>query len=218
MAVMPPIPGIVVPDGSLYGGAPLGNLVPNPSGRGGGPTVLMEDNFTGANGADVNGRTPDTKGSGTWSANAGTYTIQSNRAVKNNTTPLRPALYDVAQADVVVVGVVNLANTGAGVTGVVARGTDASNFWVAGLLSTNAFNLYQCAGGVFTLRGTAAVTVSTGVNYTIRLACSGDTITATLDGGNELSFTSSLFQDRTQCGLYSDTTTAPTWESIRVTQ
>lgn len=66
-------------------------------------TILMQDTFTGSDGAAINGRTPDTVGSGTWEVIGTGFQISGNSLINTNIDGADAdyfALYDVGVGDV----------------------------------------------------------------------------------------------------------------------
>lgn len=68
---------------SLGGATATGQAAFAPSASTGAPTVRAHENFTGSNGSAISGTSTDSGGF-TWSAPAGTWTVQSNHADSNS--------------------------------------------------------------------------------------------------------------------------------------
>lgn len=154
-------------------------------GPAGGPTTLLSDTFTDANGTALAAHVMDV-GPG-WTAVNGTATIQNNKA--QAATGNAHYTSDSGKSDVTVAGVLNLP-AGAGANdGLVARGSDGNNYW---RLTINAgasmFKLTEVVAGALADRASTSVTVTTGTDYTLSLQCSGQTMTGTLNGGNSISY------------------------------
>ncbi len=156
-------------------------------GGGGGPTTQLLDHFTDTNGTAIASHTMDT-GAG-WTLNSGSgVTIQSNKASWNGTQAYITA--DAGQADVTQTALVkNL--TANSQRGLIGRFTDTSNLWVVGFndqTTTNNWTITEIASGTSTNRATGSVTLTQGVEQTVAVTYSGSTITATVNGGNQISY------------------------------
>lgn len=162
-------------------------------------TVL--DTFTAANGTTLAARVPDYNGAGAaWSVLTGGFDIQSNEA--NSTgVGLSQAVIESQRALAVVKATVKIA-TG-GFVGLYVRVTDTSNGWYVLLRDdTSLFTLVERNAGVDTVRASTAFNPTPGTPALIVVTMQGQTIKATLDGANEISYTSASFnQSATKHGL-----------------
>ena len=86
--------------------------------------------------------------------------------------------------------------------GLIARFSDLNNYWLLHCDGTTSVaELYEKNGGTFTLRDSTAFTWVNQTDYALSLTTSGTAISAQIDGGNDLSYISSLHQSATICGM-----------------
>jgi len=166
---------------------------------GGGITYLY-DTFTDTNGVSLADHTPDidTSGAG-WTVVTATCDIQSN-AARVLATP-SVATIDSTASDFTLTVTVTPGNGAA--SGVIFRRTNATAYWEVTVNDPgNNFLLREYASG-YTTRDTANINITGGTPYTVVVTCSGTSISATLDGANTVSFTSSNNQAATVVGLRS---------------
>jgi hypothetical protein len=181
----------------------LGSLLGMPGSAAGsaGPTTLLLDHFSDANGTSLSAHTMDV-GPG-W-ALSGTWTIQSNHA---QCSAAGGAGWGLAYADA------GVANATASVTlvqaangiGIVGRLQDSNNFFFAYIGGSNAtIVLWEMSAGSLVNRGSAATSFQVGDVLSIQ--ASGTTITARQSGSASasVSYTSTDFQTATKWGLYDD--------------
>lgn len=178
--------------GMLGGGA----SVPSPS-------LLFSDLFNGVNTTPLQSHTPDIGEN--WTIVNGAWTINTNaaRSTGSASAPLYDfTIIDAGKADVAIRS--NVSIIAAGFSGVIFRYTDSTHFWAALLnATTDTFQLYEYSAG-FVLRDSASIALSSGVPYQIDITCNGENITATLDGANEVTYTSSANQSATKHGMRAD--------------
>ena len=75
--------------------------------------------------------------------------------------------------------------------GLLYRLTDISNFWLVGFLrSDNTFGIFQKASGSWAARDTVAFTYTAGQDYAVQVVLNGNSMIATLDGANQVSYSS----------------------------
>jgi hypothetical protein len=93
--------------------------------------------------------------------------------------------------------------------GIVARFSNSNNYYHISInAGADAFRIVERNAASETVRATTSVTIATGTQYTISVTLSGATITATLDGANEISYDSAtLNQTSTVHGIMLATTT-----------
>jgi hypothetical protein len=147
------------------------------------PTVLTWASFTGANNTNLDGATLN--GGGTWSADIGTWRIQSNAANAGNT-----ALANL---------VTNVGTQNATVVATLVTGATSNAGVIANDNGTNAlFVLYtKAAGGTLTLYKYAGSSVSlssvtgvgTAANSTLKLDSTTTTIKVSWNGTQVISYT-----------------------------
>lgn len=183
--------------------------------RGGGVLPLsVEDSFNGANGTNLNGRTPDTSNTpeNTWSAVLQSWIIISNRA--RGADFLQSLLViDCGAAD----GTITMpCARGGGRNGIVFRYVDNSNYWRAEHSSLSGrFAIIEITGGTETSRASIADTSTTVLTMTVTL--SGNSISANWNG-NTLTYTSSTRATATKHGIYrqdfQDSAIADWWKMV----
>lgn len=161
------------------------------------PTSYLLDHFTDADGTALTSHAMDV-GPG-WAATSGTWTVQSNRAsVATLAGGYAVASSDSGHGDVF--ASVKIGSTTQTI-GVVVRLVDNLNFWFA-QLAPGQLTLFEVTGGGFTSRATVATTWAVGDTFS--LAAVGDLLTAT-HGADSCSFTSSVRDTATRCGIYGET-------------
>lgn len=162
-----------------------------------GPLVL-QDAFGGVDGTDLTVHTMDL-GPG-WLSD-GSFDIQSNRAHSVSSGSTKVAYANASISDARISAIVNRGGTNFGV-GVVLRFLDSSNYWLLDLGSSE-FALYEVNAGVFTKRASRSVSNNSSADHTIIATCSASLIIATMDGGNQVVFSSVFLQTETRFGLKS---------------
>jgi hypothetical protein len=183
--------------------------------------LLILDSFTANNGTDINGRTPSPTNvpGNNWAIGRGTLDIQSNQAnvaAAGAITPRSTAYVDAETANAVVQVVVTpVAGSFSGICG---RVTDVANMWAVVVdVNNDTFTIVEWASSNDTIRATANVTITAATPYTIRVTFNGTSITATLNGGNSINFTSSLYQANTLFGILErSVATGVRWDDFRV--
>jgi hypothetical protein len=163
---------------------------------GGGTSTLLKDTFTDANGTNIAAHVMDV-GPG-WSVQGGSsWNIQSNQL---NCVSGGRISSDSGQSNVTA-SVDMTPTTGNQYMEIVVRLTDDNNFWMAAL-KNGEFSIYENAAGVLTQRATTSPTISVGTTYHVQLVASGTTMTATLNGGNQISYNNATSnQTATKCGI-----------------
>lgn len=158
-------------------------------------TVLFFDTFTDTNGTDVI-TTPhipdiDSVGNG-WLRTGGVWTINNNEVTKNIGGGTGRQLYaDCGSADCTITCDVTISTSGnVDLPGVAFRLTDTNNFWKVILNRvSNFFTIIERNGGSDVTRANlTGVTITAGVTFAVRVILSGQSITATLDGANQISY------------------------------
>ena len=181
-------------------------------------SLLSSDTFTDTNGTALGSHTPNI-GSG-WTAQNGTFEIQSNEAITtspNVAAPGHVATLDIGTNDYEAEVVVNLAS-GASLTGFALRYVDNDNMFWVGIRTNGTWAIQERNGGGNLTRDQLTPGISVGVDYTIRVRndASTGTITAWLNGGLELSWTSANFLSSTVLGIRSQSAVGSTFDNWQV--
>jgi hypothetical protein len=162
-----------------------------------GPTTLILDNFTDANGTAVTSHTiaPTNTPATTWAAgDSATCTVESNRASSNG---IEGNILNAGVADCTLTATfiqsVGDANQSASI---IVRRTNSNNYWMI-RLTNGAFQIIELNAGVASTRATAAQTTTGGVAYVVQAVLLGATISATVDGGNPISYGSATLNQTT---------------------
>ena len=174
---------------------PIGIVQQQSAGAGGGAAIVL-DTFTDADAAPLQSHTPDTYPSTGWTVGGGSITISSNEALLNAISSyfIESGLSDCAVSCDIKYSVNNYAD--------LCFRRSGSNFWMVEIGQTpyNVVKLYEMPAA--TLRGTGSTVLSSGTFYTIKVVCSGTSITVSVDGGaDEISYTSSTYLTQTQHGI-----------------
>ena len=148
------------------------------------PIVVVEDLFSGS--GSLNGRTPDTVNTpgGTWTVTAGSATVSSG-SLANGSTGESLANLQFGVSDYTLT--VNVSEESGGASGPVVRYVDDNNLFVVVLSNFTNFSLYERVSGTYTLRADSSFPFGSGY-YTIKMTISGSTISATVNGGNLISY------------------------------
>jgi hypothetical protein len=177
-------------------------VVINPFWSAAGAAVVVQDAFTDSNGTLLTNHTPDidTEGGG-WSVGSqfsgSPPTITSNRVDCNGDVNV---IIDSGQSDLVITQVSGSAGTRN--FGTVFRWQDADNHWTTFYRSNNNDGaLYEDDATVVTQRDFVSVTIDESTDYNLQVTINGTSMSCLLDGANELSYTSALFQTKTVIGM-----------------
>jgi len=187
--------------------APFGRVMPPPFGplvSAGeeAPITLAYDTMTGDSGLSIAAHTPDIDViGGGWQILAGIWTMRGNFVTQDDTNYNDFIAYlETSDADVSISCEVDVYINRAGVA---FRVKDISNFWYACIRDNGDWTLIENDGGSKTVRGTGVGSYTSGDFYTIAVTLSGASISCTIDGGDELTYSNSLHQSETKHGLYS---------------
>jgi hypothetical protein len=150
--------------------------------------TLIVDNFVGTNGTALPSHAiaPTNTPGTSWTAQNGSYTIQSNKSSTTG-TPTGPgavATCDCGQATCTVSATVNLASA-TGNAGVLARYAAGAFYMAQYSGSSNSFDIFEYNGSSFVSRATTAASIDSN-NHAVVFSAAGSTLSATLDGGSLL--------------------------------
>lgn len=176
--------------------------------------IAIYDPFIGANGTNINGRTPPIAPVGaSWSIPLGAAATQNNRAYFTNPPGAGThANIDSGIANVSVSGIFNLGGNIVGI-GPVARWQDTSHFWIAyfrrALVGQRDIRLIEVNGSSVIRGAYSDDSLSAIIDYTIELRASGTALSVLLNGAQIIApYTSSYLQSVTRHGIYADTNNA----------
>lgn len=166
------------------------------------PVTLIEDTFTDTTGVSLDAHTilPTNTPPTSWTEQNGNWEIGSNKARVNANADNSVATCNPGVADCQISALVADTNVGSDTfarsTGIVARYSDTSNYWAITINDVgNKFYIYELNAGSSTARASAAVDIGTGTQYAMVATLSGQTITATLDGANQIQYTSAALNE-----------------------
>lgn len=169
--------------------------------RGGAVGPVVFDSFSDPDGTLIENHIPDIAPVG--SSWIGGQIIKDNTAQSTYDTisVIETGLYDA-----IITAVLQVDSYAAGVhtrqTGLIVRWTDASNFFRINVVPyNNSFYFLTYNGGVASVGASVNVNIEYGSVHTIRVVLSGMTITATLDGGNEITNSTAHNQTATMHGI-----------------
>ncbi len=187
---------------------------------GGGPGIvtLILDQFTDTNGTALASHTiaPTNTPATSWTVDVGTFDVTSNEgrctaAVGFNAM----AVVDAGVTDCTVTSKIKAGSSG----GVLVRYQDATHYWRIGFSTfsnPDSFFITEYNAGNTTRASTTGVgNLSGSTFYTLSIVLLGTSITATLDGGNSITYSSSLFQAATKHGVHGDS--AFTFDDFTIT-
>lgn len=165
-----------------------------------GVTTYVEDTFTDTNGTALTSHTPDTDTVGTgWEAVTNLFDIQSNKATTNSGSD-NVAVIDSGQADCTIRVTANY-DTSNKYPAIMFRVTDADNMWYAQNTNQLTFEMVERTGGSNTSRASVSKSFSGGVDYDYDVILSGNSITAHIDGGSEITYSSAVRNTVTKHGI-----------------
>src|SRR6266446_9917275 len=149
-------------------------------------TTLIFDTFTDTNGTNLTAHTADTNQGTGWLADTGTITVQSNQANCGSGFPYYAI--DAGQANVTITALVT--PTGTAAAGVSGRVSNATNSWDIDIDAVSGGHLfiYEQVSGTFTVRASTTAAISSGTQYTVQAVFSGNNVTATVNGGNQIAY------------------------------
>jgi len=196
------------------------------------PGVNIYDAFTDTDNTLVTAHTiaPINTVSASYTLPSGSAKIVSNKATNNSAVAtVVHAVADSALSSCTVTANVATGNaTVADMAGVLFRYTDENNYWLVRFVynsasATGTFQLCKMQAGTFTVVSVVSNTgaETPGTVHAISVICNGTVISATNNGGNTVSTTSSFNQTATKVGLffYQDSgtpTLKPTVDDFRV--
>lgn len=188
--------------------------------------VLIYDTFTDTENKRLNLHTisPTNLPATSWTEQGTAEFIinASNQAAKSGSS-IGFATVNAGDADVTIEVDAQGKDTGAGQYardfGIVARYTDENNHWTITINTLgDVFRITEVNGGVITTRATASVALAQSTPYALKVVLSGSTITATIDGGNQISYASAtLNQTTTVHGLRAYTSASTIFDNFKVT-
>lgn len=171
------------------------------SGGAAAPVTLILDQFTDTNGTAIGSHTiaPTNVPATSWTAQVGTFQIQSNSVQNIGGAANGHCTLDAGVANCTLSGDVTCPDQATGVnqdTGLVGRWSNASNYWRVGINEQDdLFRIVERAATVNTSRASASVTFGVGSTGAIRASFLAQSITATVDGANEISYGSAALNE-----------------------
>jgi hypothetical protein len=145
---------------------------------------LVYDIFTDTDGTNLSSHTiaPTNTISASWTVNAGTWDINGNRA-RITATADANATINAGKSNATITGIVNVNNT----SSPRVRGLTVWSAYFVGVVYNS--NIFVIQNAARTNLASISFTCTYGVDYTIQVVCSGTTITATVNGANQISYT-----------------------------
>lgn len=190
----------------MFGHGAFGTPFAQPMGGAGaaaGPTTLLSDSFTGANGTQLHNRALDVGGTWTSTGTAADWTIQTNRAFRVNTSFL---IVDSGYSDFTLsVRVIDGTEPPSGDAGgkrIVFRYQNTTNYWFVEWGAAAAMELREVTSGTNTLR--VSYNYSAGRFSPVKIVCSGTSIKVYESSTERISYTSSSHQSDTIVGFWSN--------------
>jgi hypothetical protein len=165
---------------------------------------LLQDLFSGTNGTHLSAHTMNI-GPG-WTAGTHELSLLNGAATNTDAGSASEDISDSGQSTVTANGTVQLTDLAVnGGCGLIIRGSDTSNYYLAYWQkgASAQFALYTKVAGAYTQRASTNVTNDTNP-HSMQVSGSGNTVTAYLDGGNSISYTSSFNNTATKCGVFAD--------------
>lgn len=166
-------------------------------------SVLIEDAFTDTNGTSLDAHViaPTNPLGLSWVEQVNNWSISSNKAVEVTGVSRCIATVNVAKANCTITVKANSRASGAPTTndcGIAARYTNTNNYWQIGINdNVNIFRIVERNAATETSRASVAKTITGGTEYTLVAVLNGTTITATIDGADEISYGSAALNQST---------------------
>lgn len=136
-----------------------------------------------------------------WVAVANNLSIRSNHIYVTNPGP-NICVVDSGKSDVTISFITQANQSYACADGIVFRYIDASNYWEAYWdFQARTFNIIQVQSGTPTTQASTGASLSPDTSYTVQVVISGTSITATIDAGSKITFSSSFNQTATSHGI-----------------
>jgi hypothetical protein len=187
----------------------------------GGTSTVLQDNFVDTNGTTLTAHVMNV-GPG-WTVPQGTWVINSNLADASVIGASAPtgawAVAQANQANVTIsANVVPQSSTDN--CGLVVRYSALTDLWEIEVNtgSSSNFTIQQRSSGSWTQRAAGSVTINAGTSYAVQAIASGQNISATINGGNQISYGSATAnQTATQHGIVAGTANTETFGSFLVT-
>jgi hypothetical protein len=162
-----------------------------------GQSVIVWDTFTDTNGKLLSAHTPD-RSPAAWQTVSGNLTINGNRCT--GATGL--SVIHIGRADFALTASVR------GVSGsasLIARYGDSLNYWkLIAKFSVNAIELWEQTASIWTLRGSASVSINDGADHILRATFNGQAIRFWVDAVAPLAYSSTSHQSNVRVGVSSD--------------
>lgn len=181
--------------------------------------IIVEDQFIDIDLTSLHLHSPDVApGGAAWTELQGDWIISGNRAINTLAANNARALIDAGVADEIILSASCAHNTGSTSVqrdvGLVIRADLADTWYQVGFNEfSGVFRIVEVNASVFTEVASVSVAIAPDTFHTIVATVSGQTITATLDGANEISYSNaSLNQASTLHGIRGrDPTTQFEW-------
>ena len=171
--------------------------------------IIIQDAFTDTNGTGLASHTisPTNTVGAAWTVPSGTVDIQSNRARATTVAGYGWGILDSSHADGTISVVVRREDTDE--LYLVFRYTDTSNWWgLAWNSADSTVRLYKVVGGSASEPfGSTTKTFTINTDYTMQVVLSGNSISATIDGGSTLGGSDSFNASATRHGFIAGVTT-----------
>jgi hypothetical protein len=167
-----------------------------------GKTTIIEDIFTdtAATSLNLHTITPTNTPATAWTEAIGDWKIGTNKAATVTNTDYSIATVDAGIANVTIsVDAISnsvVTNELSRAAGIILRYTNASNYWAVVINpNTDHFMIIEKNNGTETVRAQATVTLEVATSYALSCTASGQSITATLDGANDISYNSAALNE-----------------------
>jgi hypothetical protein len=163
---------------------------------------LVLDTFTDADSTDIEDHTLDVAPIGGWTAELGAFEINGNTLVLVGAEPDVPkwiGSIECGAADFMVE--TKCIPWPGSDPGLVFRYEDTANLWLMDLfVNSDVVRLIERTAGAWTVRASAAVTITGGTAYSLRLIADRTSIVGYVDDAVRVAYTSSVHQSATRVG------------------
>lgn len=166
-------------------------------------TIQVSDSFTDTTGTDLSAHTvsPTNVPGGSWTELTNTWQIAGGvnaglitSGAQNSSASIPCGFADGNLSVEADSAATNTATSGD--CGLIVRASDSNNFFKFGVnAQADAFRIVERNGGTNTTRATTSITITPGTYYTVTVNLNGQTVTAQLDGANEISYGSAALNE-----------------------
>lgn len=179
--------------------------------------AIMYDQCSGADNTVIQGRTPDTVGTGTWtsvpSGSTGIACDGTGKFKRGTAAGNQYSYYDVGTDTCTITCDITIGTW----TSMLVRYSDVSNHWDVGLFTAGLY-IRERTGGTATTRASTARSYTDGATYAVTIVLTGTNIEVTADG-TTVSYASASKAGNTNMGIVPlSSASGHRWANIKVVE